>query len=936
MIVSWPRSIKSWFRSIRGEQSPRRLVSRPFRGYRLEELESRWNPAGPPGSFTTFTVDTLQDIVNPSDGLTSLREAFQSAQSNSGDSNIVFANPLFVAGPRTLTLTEPLVFPIASGTVSLLGPGADKLTISGNDQFQIFQNSTSLAVIQGVTLAKGSSTTSGGAITNSGTMTILDCVIRDSNVTGPTGLRVGGGVANFGTLLVQNTAFINNKADQGGGLGNSGMVTVVNSTFANNRANTDGGAIYNTSGAILRQVTIAHNLANAGMGPGQGGGIFNLSSPNGPFSLTLVNSILANNQVVFSGGSLMASDFQGTPLDAASVNDIIAHAGSAGGLTDGVNGNQIGVNPKLMGLQVGPGGTFFFSLFDDSPAIDAGDFSQSLDIDGNPLPVDQLGLPRVVGTTVDVGAYEYAPPPSAIVPSIPGIDFMEGSGVVAIDPLLQLIIPPSNQPVGAAKIIPVNFAAEDFLTILPNGVVEVAGSTVTVSGRVVASFTIGVNEPLTFLFVSDATVAEIERVLRAVAFGNLSNRPSLGPRLVAFKIYDSSPAGEVNALYSVSVRPFNDVPRVGPIADLRIFTGQLAIFQVEASDLDSDVLQFSLASGGELGATIDVTTGVFKWPALVPPGIYRFTVKVTDDGSPPDTESVSFLIEVLPLGVGDGEVGLPLPFPGGGPFGPLIPGEGPPPPRMPMGGPPGAGPGLFLGTSPFSRPALQQPPSNGSNPNPRDVRDRGEGPGGESARRGPDEQGPGNREGRGGREGPGGPGNDRIRPDGPQARLPFSPQGPGERRFQPPPEVRSERQSIQVLSRTMIRTESLSESPRPIATPSAAISSVLDSDDTVALIDELRRDLAPITVSTPSAAPTSITLRQLNLIDEELSETEVESPQESGIEDEEEIPSDEPTSSEGVPEEETLRRGTGILVPPFIAALLWTGWQRWRRFRRRR
>lgn len=938
MIGSWSHSVNNWLRVFRSERPLRPIVSRPFRGYRLEELETRWNP-------TTFTVDTFQDIINPSDGLLSLREAFQSAQANQGDSDIQFATALFVGGPQTLTLTGTLTFPDLTGTVRLLGPGADKLTISGGNSTRLFQSGSSAAVIQGVTLADGKSIGNGGAILNSSSMTLLDSVIRDSNAVAISVGSSGGGVANFGSLLIQNTAFVNNRADQGGGLANFGSVTVINSTFAANRAGAEGGAISNQGGAVLRHVTVAENLANTNGGSSQGGGIYNAPF-GGSISLHLFNSIVASNQVLVAGGGPSASDIEGGPLDTASANNIIAHATTSGGLVNGVNGNQIGVNPKLMGLQFGPSGTPFFALFGDSPAIDAGDDAQSLDISGAPLATDQLGLARLVGAAVDIGAVESVPLSSAIVPGAAGADFDEGDQVIPIDPLVQLVVDSANQPLVSATVTPVNFDPEDFLTILPDGLVDVAGNTVTVSGRVVASFIGGGTDPLQFQFVSDITLAEAEFVLRRVAFGNLSDRPTLGPRLVQFKITDASLA-EATAFYSIHLVGLNDGPRFGPIPDLRVSAGEVALLQVEASDLDSDSLQFTLTEGSELGATIDATTGLFRWVALVPPGLYRFTVLVADDGTPPATESVSFLVEVLPVGVAPGELGLPPP-PGPLPLGPLPPDAellgplplaplGPLPPgveplRPPNG--PGVAPrpastGVFLGTNPGPRPVNQQTPNN-SDPGSQRAGPGADGPDGERAGRGGDERGPGGREGPGGPRG--GPGGDRIRPEGGQGRVPPPPRGQIERGFQPPPEARSERQALQVLSRASIRSEYLSGPVLPVATPNSAVTSILDSDDTVTLIDELRRGLAPIVVTTPPTVSTVVSMREPMLIDEDSPEVEGEPLPRSEPIVEEPVAAVEPAAD--VASEESIEKGPGLLIP-LAGLMLWVPWQRWRRRVRR-
>jgi hypothetical protein len=79
-------------------------------------------------------------------------------------------------------------------------------------------------------------------------------------------------------------------------------------------------------------------------------------------------------------------------------------------LTDGTNGNQVGVaDPGLGALADNGGPTQTIALLPGSPAIDTG--SNALAIDpstGLPLTTDQrgAGFPRIVNGTVDIGAFE--------------------------------------------------------------------------------------------------------------------------------------------------------------------------------------------------------------------------------------------------------------------------------------------------------------------------------------------------------------------------------------------------------------------------------------------------------------------------------------------------------------------------------------------------
>lgn len=215
----------------------------------------------------------------------------------------------------------------------------------------------------------------------------------------------GGGIYNGGELVVDSSVISDNLASGdwsaiGGGIANgfengaAGTVTVRNSTIANNWAfvtgndnfhNPRGGGISSDVGGVLdlNHTTIAGNLSGGGL-PGYGGGI----SSSG--FLYMRNTILGHN--VASNGS----DLSGG-LTNSSYNLIQISAGGAG--YDDTD--LLDVDPKLGPLNNNGGPTFTVALLLGSPAIDAGD-------NANAPPWDQRGpgFPRIVNSTIDIGAFE--------------------------------------------------------------------------------------------------------------------------------------------------------------------------------------------------------------------------------------------------------------------------------------------------------------------------------------------------------------------------------------------------------------------------------------------------------------------------------------------------------------------------------------------------
>src|SRR6266478_4919390 len=79
--------------------------------------------------LSTFTVNTTGDVTNPSDGLTTLREAIVAANAHAGADTIDFSPTVFTAGSlHTIKLTGgQLTISDTSGATTVTGPGSKVL-----------------------------------------------------------------------------------------------------------------------------------------------------------------------------------------------------------------------------------------------------------------------------------------------------------------------------------------------------------------------------------------------------------------------------------------------------------------------------------------------------------------------------------------------------------------------------------------------------------------------------------------------------------------------------------------------------------------------------------------------------------------------------------------------------------------------------------------
>jgi FG-GAP-like repeat/Putative Ig domain len=115
-------------------------------------------------------------------------------------------------------------------------------------------------------------------------------------------------------------------------------------------------------------------------------------------------------------------------------------------------------------------------------------------------------------------------------------------------------------------------------------------------------------------------------------------------------------------------------PVLAPIGNKTVDELTTLTFTATATDPDAgQTLTFSLASGAPAGATINASTGVFSWTPTEAQGpvAYPITVRVTDSGSPPLSDSEPITVHVrevnvapilMPIGDKSATIGSPITF----------------------------------------------------------------------------------------------------------------------------------------------------------------------------------------------------------------------------------------------------------------------------------
>jgi predicted outer membrane repeat protein len=245
------------------------------------------------------TPGSLFTVVNTNNsGAGSLRDAVTQANALAGPDEIRFS----LSGcPCVITLLSELP---TSGALTITGPGANLLTLSGNNTNRIFSTTAGNPLyLSGLTLANGYNPSQGGGAIASGNLTLQNITIKDSTAT------FGGGAYVDGTLVLTDTIIQNNAAttSSGGGIYVSGVLSARAATFRNNTAFSDGGGAYINNNVTITGGSFENNRTTQVKSYGGGGGLF-------AFGTSAISGVqfLDNNTPSWGGGAYLANFAAGT------------------------------------------------------------------------------------------------------------------------------------------------------------------------------------------------------------------------------------------------------------------------------------------------------------------------------------------------------------------------------------------------------------------------------------------------------------------------------------------------------------------------------------------------------------------------------------------------------------------------------------------------
>src|ERR1043166_5991935 len=266
---------------------------------------------------TNVSVTTLADS-----GTGSLRWALQIVN-GAGGGSISFPTLSGTIAVQTTNL------PDITTPISLLGPGASILSVSGSGKFRVLRiRPGGSAFLSGLTIKDGNADCdsylwpaatgcNGGGILSEGPLIIQDCCITNNRDQNALMREAGGGIASSVSLTMSNVVVRHNTGYIAGGISSSGPFAMTNCSVVGNWAHIGPGGISCSGPFSIVNCEIDGNGSNDTGGMSMAGnGLIRESSISGNWAgswgfpagfdysggtLSLVNSTVSWNYADYSG-----------------------------------------------------------------------------------------------------------------------------------------------------------------------------------------------------------------------------------------------------------------------------------------------------------------------------------------------------------------------------------------------------------------------------------------------------------------------------------------------------------------------------------------------------------------------------------------------------------------------------------------------------------
>ena len=518
----------------------------------MDGIVARADLSGYSGSLATITVTDTDATSTASNGLVSLAEAIQAANTDSsvdgsaagsGADFIVFHQSLMGQTLRWSSASPLLVTSTITINGDINGDGVGDITFSGDvnnngvrdagESSGLQSNAGGNLTVRNLTFQHFSGNSAQGAIRANGGSISVDNSLFSYNA----GAVINSATTVGSSVTVTNTQILNNDLSIVGTTGMSGAIRL-------------GGA--NTH--LVENVVIANNTGNAAGGTIAGASIILLGTTGG--SVTLNNVTVADNAYTTSGGTINAAGIGGSTSNASPVirNSIFTN--------NTVNGASSEINPdttytsitSLIGSSVNfvnRGGNDYRLAASATNAIDQG--TQA----GAPTQ-DIRGFDRPRGGAVDIGAYEVhytAAPQVDLDSTVAGNDSsvaFNGSAV-AIVPNISITQTDGDTQVNSASLSlsGVLDAGNETLSLTTAQIATAASYGISVSGSGTTAMTL----------TGVATLTQYEAILSQVRYSN--STPSYTPATRTISVAVGDDMGSASRTASVVVAPSNTAPVIG-------------------------------------------------------------------------------------------------------------------------------------------------------------------------------------------------------------------------------------------------------------------------------------------------------------------------------------------------------------------------------------